>query len=271
MTQQDTIVTRQIPEAYQWLLVPVQETGGPVEWQEFRLQGDGPLAPRASRKLCGEELLVTAMAGTILRYHLDRIPLWRGDDVNAKQLWEDFCRYLYLPRLRDESVLKSAIADGAGSLLWRDETFAYAERKDEPTGKYAGVKAGDRPTTVTLDGHSFVVHPRAVQPPPDPETLQERVERAVFGDRIFTPSTVSLRAGDERVEVNGRLLQQTDIDDLHHRVLGVAEVREEQMTLTDPLFAEWLRMRYPAIRGPGRDWGGMQRDLERERGFERGS
>lgn len=233
MAQQDTAVKRQIPEVYQWLLAPTQQPGGPLEWQEFRLQGDEPLAPRASRKLCGEELLVTSMAGTILRYHLDRIPLWRGEDVNTKQLWEDFCRYLYLPRLRDDRVLKDAIADGAGSLLWRGETFAYAERKDEVTGKYLGVKAGDRPASVALDGYSYLVKPDAVveqQPAPPPpvsgDSLQDRVERAVFSDGRFSAGDIRLRVNETRAEVDGSLPRQTDIDDLHQRILSVAEVRD---------------------------------------------
>jgi hypothetical protein len=33
---------------------------------------------------------------------VDRIPLWRGDHVPVKQLVEDFAKYLYLPRLRDQ-------------------------------------------------------------------------------------------------------------------------------------------------------------------------
>lgn len=62
---------------------------------------------------------------------------------------------------------------------------------------------------------------------------------------------------------------------------GVAEAREERMTLTDPLFAEWLRTRYVDVRGPGREWeeavrgpgrelGSFRREPERERGVERG-
>jgi hypothetical protein len=51
---------------------------------------------------------------------------------------------------------------------------------------------------------------------------------------------------------------------------GVAEVRGERVTLTDPLFAEWLRVRYPQIRGPGgpsHDWEMFRH--EAERGMER--
>jgi hypothetical protein len=37
------------------------------------------------------------------------------------------CRYLYLPRLKDQHVLVSAIQQGVASLTWETETFAYAE------------------------------------------------------------------------------------------------------------------------------------------------
>ena len=57
---------------------------------------------------------------------LDRIPLWRGDNVAIKQLAEDFACYLYLPRLTDMQVLAAAVKDGLGLLLWNHEAFAYA-------------------------------------------------------------------------------------------------------------------------------------------------
>ena len=68
-------------------------------------QGTESLAPRASKKVKGEELLLLQLGGIRLRHELDRIPLWRGNHVHLKELTEDFARYLYLPRLRDENVL----------------------------------------------------------------------------------------------------------------------------------------------------------------------
>jgi hypothetical protein len=54
---------------------------------------------------------------------LDRVPLWRGDHVAAKQLVEDFARYLYLPRLAETRVLLDAIGDGLSLLTWEQDTF----------------------------------------------------------------------------------------------------------------------------------------------------
>jgi predicted AAA+ superfamily ATPase len=140
----DSTVTARLPEAYQWLLTPVQATPqAPVTWQADRLTGQDALAARASKKLRNDELLVTALAGTRLRMELDRVPLWRGDHVAIKQLVEDFARYPYLPRLKDPTVLMAAIRDGLGLLLWPQESFAYADSYDEAAGRYRGLRGGE--------------------------------------------------------------------------------------------------------------------------------
>ena len=109
----DGAVTARLPETYQWLLVPVQATPQvAVTWQALRLTGQDALAVRASKKLRNDDLFVTALAGTMLRMEMDKIPLWRGDHVAVKQLVDDFARYIYLPRLRDSSVLLDAIRIG---------------------------------------------------------------------------------------------------------------------------------------------------------------
>ena len=82
---------------------------------------------RVSKKLRSDELLIESLGSTILRKHLDEVPLWRGDNVAVKQLVDDFARYLYLPRLAGPEVLAEAMRDGVALLTWRADTFAYAE------------------------------------------------------------------------------------------------------------------------------------------------
>ena len=139
----DGAVTARLPETYQWLLTPVQPSpSAPVTWQASRLTGSDALAVRASKKLRNEDLLVTTLAGTVLRSDLDRVPLWRGNHVAIKQLVEDFASYLYLPRLQSPAVLAEAIRSGLGLLLWHYESFAYAESYDEAAGRYRGLRCG---------------------------------------------------------------------------------------------------------------------------------
>ena len=143
LKSEDGAVVGRLPEAYQWLLAPVQSTPqAAVEWQALRLTGQDPLAVRASKKLRSEELLVPVLAGTRLRLELDRVPLWRGDHAEIRQLADHFARYLYLPRLAGPEVLIRAIQDGLGLLLWTDESFAYADAFDEATSRYRGLRCG---------------------------------------------------------------------------------------------------------------------------------
>jgi hypothetical protein len=155
----DGAVTARLPETYQWLLVPEQSSPqAPVAWQALRLTGSDALAVRASKKLRSDELLVSSLGSTVLRRHLDSVPLWRGDHVPIRQLVDDFGRYLYLPRLAGPEVLVQAIRDGVALLTWRADTFAYAESHDESAGRYRGLRGGQS-VSLTPDSDGLVVKP----------------------------------------------------------------------------------------------------------------
>jgi len=144
----DSMVTARLPETYQWLLVPTQATPqSPVTWQALRLTGQDGLASRASRKLKSDELLLTDFAASRLRMELGRVPLWRGSHVSVKQLAEDFARYIYLPRLRESSVLLDAIRSGVSLDTWEKDGFAFADSFDESAGRYKGLRSH---TTISL-------------------------------------------------------------------------------------------------------------------------
>ena len=156
----DSAVTARLPETYQWLLVPVQSNPqAAVEWQAMRLSGQDALAVRASKKLRSDEHLLTSFAATRLRMELDRVPLWRGNHVAIKQLAEDFARYLYLPRLKDSSVLVGAIRDGFALLTWARESFAFADSYDDSDGRYRGLRDGQQVPHLDSDSPGLLVKP----------------------------------------------------------------------------------------------------------------
>jgi hypothetical protein len=156
----DGAVTARLPEAYQWLLVPEQvHPQAPITWQAIRLIGGDALAVRASKRLRNDELLVTALGASILRKHLDDVPLWRGDHVAIRQLVEDFARYLYLPRLAKPAVLVNAIRDGLALLTWEQDAFAYAESYDEAAARYRGLRAGQNVAILDRDAPGLLVKP----------------------------------------------------------------------------------------------------------------
>ena len=153
-------VTARLPEAYQWLLVPGQATpDAPIEWLAMRLAGQDSLAARASKKLKGDELLVTGFAATRLRMELDRVPLWRGDHVSIKQIVEDFARYLYLPRVCDPTVLLRAISDGVALLTWEHDAFAIADSFDDEAKRYRGLRGAQVVSMPDADAPGLLVKP----------------------------------------------------------------------------------------------------------------
>jgi len=157
-TANETVDAR-IPETYQWLIVPGQpDPQGQPEWTEYRLQGEGALANRASRKLKAEELLMVEMGGSRLRHEIDRIPLWRGDHVPIRQLCEDMARYLYLPRIRNEGVILTAIRDATERPTWKEDGLAYAESWDDQKRRYRALRAG-LTGRVAADPDSLLVKP----------------------------------------------------------------------------------------------------------------
>ncbi len=176
----DGTVTARLPEAYQWLLVPVQTTPrDAIELQSFRLSGSDALAVRASKKLRNDELLVTSFAGTRLRMELDKVPLWRGDHVEVRLLAEYFARYLYLPRLAGPEVLVGAVRSGLGLLTWNPEAFAYADSYDEVASRYRGLRCGEVVQMAGASLSGLLVRPEVaasqrekdavvVKPPADP-------------------------------------------------------------------------------------------------------
>jgi hypothetical protein len=144
---------------YQWLLVPEQPTPqAPIAWHASRLTGSEAVAVRASKKLRSDELLVGSLGSTILRKHLDDVPLWRGNHVAVKQLVDDFARYLYLPRLAGPEVLAQAMRDGAALLTWRTDSFAYAESYDEVASRYRGLHGGHE-INISPESSGLVVKP----------------------------------------------------------------------------------------------------------------
>ena len=152
-------VSARIPETYQWLLVPAQdEPSAAVSWKALRLAASGPLAVRTARRLLNEELLVDDLGPTVLRLHLDRVPLWRGNHVGVRQLVDDFGQYLYLPRLKEPNVLVRTIKDGVGLLTWEHDAFAYADGFDEGVGRYRGLRFMQA-VEVSRDSTGLVVKP----------------------------------------------------------------------------------------------------------------
>jgi hypothetical protein len=211
----DESVERRIPETYIWLLVPDQPDPHQAgHLQELRLQQpQGPLAVSASRRLKMEDMLIPDYAGTLLRGEMDRVPLWRGNHVSIKELADFFARYVYLPRLKNTDVLLEAIQKGVASMLWQQETFAYADRWDVENHRYLGLKAGQQ-IQVKLNANSVLVKPEvalAQMAADEAAAAQARMETVTtYTDgTIQAGTTVNERGGTSILEPTTTILTPT--------------------------------------------------------------
>ena len=113
-----------------------------------------------------------AVLGEIGSENLTRClaPLWPEDrpHVPVEELREWFASYVYLPRLRDEVVLDSALRRLAEDLA---SPFALAAGRDEATGAYVGVVDGKAFPLGDLTSH-LLVRREALPPPLEGPTPQ---------------------------------------------------------------------------------------------------
>jgi predicted AAA+ superfamily ATPase len=143
----DESIDLRIAETYQWSLVPQQpDPVGEVVIDEVRLDSQGSVAGRVSRKLISEGALSVQFPPQMLRNKLDRElqPLWADGHVSIADLWEAFAKYVYLPRLRDIEVLTAAAEAAPALLTWQVDGFATAVGIEEG-GRYLGLATSSHP------------------------------------------------------------------------------------------------------------------------------
>lgn len=158
-----------IYEAFKWLLTPFQEPdkqGGvsSLAWEEEKvLTAGGDIVQVIARVLIENEMLILEWSPFHLKSELIKWYFKGGrDDYGLLSLWQDFCRYPYLPRLVESSVLQHTIAAG----IKNKDFFGYATGKEG--GRYVGMAFGES-AQVFLDMDSLITTTEAAQKQLDAE------------------------------------------------------------------------------------------------------
>ncbi|MBL7047800.1 MAG: ATP-binding protein, partial [Candidatus Marinimicrobia bacterium] len=167
-----------IREAYKWLICPVEEfvNGKPtLQWETVTVSpASQNLVQEIDNKLREEEWLISEWSPIHLRNLLNQWYFKEGvTDVSALKVYQDCCNYLYLPRLLNDQVLRSAINTGVET----EDFFGFASGKEE--GKYLGFVYG-RNTLVTLDESALLIEydtaaafKKVIEKPKAPEVEEE--------------------------------------------------------------------------------------------------
>ena len=144
-----------VRDAYKWLLSPIEEfvdKKPSFKWEVVAVSPSAPnLIQEIEHKLYEEEWLISNWSPIHLRNLLSD---WYFKDsqneVNPQKLYQDTCRYLYLPRLASDRVLKDAISSGLES----EDFFGFARGKEGE--KYLGFAFGQT-TLVTMDDSELLI------------------------------------------------------------------------------------------------------------------
>lgn len=168
---------RMIRETYKWILAPVQEAINgkglsEIQWEHFPLNpGAKVFIQEIERVLRENELLISEWAPIHLSSILKKW-YWKEDvkAKNAREVWEDTCKYLYLPRLKDDQVFRSTLGAAAGS----QDFFGFAQGKEEE--KYLGFSFG-KSTAPIFDGSLMLMEPQAALAYVEAERIKEEEKK----------------------------------------------------------------------------------------------
>jgi len=134
----------------------------------------------------------SAVEARLLRHEMDKIPLWRGNDVAVKQLAEDFAKYLYLSRLVDPEVLLNAVRGGLSLLTWERDSFAYAESYDEAAGRYGALSCGQHVVLTGYDAPGVLVKPEVARAQLDSDASAAGQAQTVVGSAAVAGAAPSV-------------------------------------------------------------------------------
>lgn len=159
-SQANDTVNARLLGAYQWALVPsAPNPGEPFIITTTKADGQAAyLAERVSKRLGNDGSLNVQQAGATIRLALNRIPtVWSSGHISVGELWKVYAAYTYMPRLKDQSVLKNGLVDQP--LLWEQDGFALAERYDDATGRYQGQVLPTDNANVAVTDALLIVQP----------------------------------------------------------------------------------------------------------------
>lgn len=119
-------VDMRINETYCWLLIPRIDREVDLKnviWDAHRITGgQESIVTKAANKMIQNEAIITRWGPQLLKMELDKLLWTNANHIEVKQLWDNLCTYLYLPRLSSLKVLEDTIQKGVEST----EYFGYA-------------------------------------------------------------------------------------------------------------------------------------------------
>ena len=200
----ETMKTR-LKETWCYLLYPVQDSAeAEVAWISGKAPVQDGFLSRTSKRLVDEEALLTELGPARLDRELQKY-IWNGKDhLSLKDLWEYVNRYIYLPRLKNRSVLVRTVEAAVAGML--PGPFAYAESWDEAARTYGGLAIDNAANIqIVIDNESVIVDPDIAEAnrPAPPASSEPPAEEPVSQDIDLATKTEENEA-DRPAQAEGK-------------------------------------------------------------------
>jgi hypothetical protein len=155
-----------------------------MRWEHFALNTGSPSFTKEIERVMTEHELLIERWSPI---HLDKLLrtwFWKEGvrDVEALDVWQKTCQYLYMPRLKDSNVFGNTLSEGSGS---RDFYGLAMGKRDD---KYQGFSFGVRPL-VHLDSN-LIVEPHAAAEYDIAQKAAEVASRATVEGVTSAPTAI---------------------------------------------------------------------------------
>ena len=199
----DETVNLRIGTAYQWLLVPVQSPSQGITLDESKADtAKEHLAERASDKLRYADRLRVIQGARNIRLDLDQhlSSVWERGHIRVGDLWDYYCRYVYLPRLSERAILDKGILGVFDELTWDVEGFAVAAGYDEASGRYLGLAIPHQDTCPQITDSTLLVRPERANAQRGQELTERQAARTAAGSGaagITTPADELVHAAQK--------------------------------------------------------------------------
>lgn len=158
ITAQDAL-PRMVAEVYKWLISPMQTASSgavsEIQWEQFTLNPAQPLPRAMEHVLRDNEWVIEAWSPIHLRNLLKQW-FWKPEQpvAAAREVWQQMCRQLYMPRLKNEGAFTTSMQAGSSSL----DFFGLAQGKEGE--RYLGFSFGT-PAMPFMDNGTLLINPEA--------------------------------------------------------------------------------------------------------------
>lgn len=184
MDEEARAVEAMVATTWIWAIAPRQRDGSTPEVELNTSKADNAetrLAARAAQKFADmDELRADSYAPALIRVDLDNslYTVWNRGHISVEKLWDLHTTYLYLPRLRSQTILFDGVASVLVDAMGGD-FFWLAEGYDDEEGRYVGLV---EPVIDAHSGFSVAESTLLVRPEIARQQRQREDERAARAD-----------------------------------------------------------------------------------------